>query len=99
MKKAVSVCIASVAPNALNQVVVEELGQIFPQQSIRFICTEDNHEIITDSNHKFIFKINRKKPEELGVDRWLAMLGLKRASSKKKTEECFSFYLLVLRLC
>ena len=57
MKKAVSVCIASVAPNALNKLVVEELGQIFPQQSIRFICTEDNHEIVTDSNHKFILKL------------------------------------------
>ena len=72
-----SVCIASVAPNALNKLVVEELGQIFSQQSIRFICTENNHEIVTDSNHKFIFKINRKNPEELGVDRWLAMLGLR----------------------
>ena len=60
MKRAVSVCIASVAPNALNKLVIEELGQIFPQQSIRFICTEDNHEIVTDSNHKFILKLIEK---------------------------------------
>ena len=89
MKKAVSVCIASVAPNALNKLVVEELGQIFPQQSIRFICTEDNHEIVTDSNHKFIFKINRKNPEELGVDRWLAMLGLREHIVRKKLKSAF----------
>ena len=84
MKKKVSVCIASVAPNALNKLVVEELGQIFPQKSIRFICPEDNHEIVTDSNHKFIFKINRKNPEALGVDRWLAMLGQREHIVRKK---------------
>ena len=89
MEKAVSVCIASVAPNALNKLVVEELGQIFPQQSIRFICTEDNHEIVTDSNHTFIFKINRKNPEELGVDRWLAMLGLREHIARKKLKSAF----------
>ena len=89
MKKAVSVCIASVSPNALNKLVVEELGQIFPQQSIRFICTEDNHEVVTDSNHKFIFKINRKSPEELGVDRWLAMIGLREHIVRKKLESAF----------
>jgi len=89
MKKEVSVCIASVAPNALNKLVVEELGQIFPQQSIRFICTEDNHEIVTDSNHKFIFKINRKNPKELGVDRWLAMLGLREHIVRKKLQSAF----------
>ncbi len=89
MKKAVSVCIASVAPDALNKLLVEELGQIFPQQSIRFICTEDNHEIVTDSNHKFIFTINRKNPEELGVDRWLAMLGLREHIVRKKLKSAF----------
>ena len=89
MKKAVSVCIASVAPNALNKLVVEELGQIFPQQSIRFICTEDNHEIVSDSNHKFIFKINRKNPEKLGVDRWLAMLGLREQIVRKKLKSAY----------
>ena len=88
-KKAVSVCIASVAPNALNKLVVEELSQILPLQSIRFISTEDNHEIVTDSNHKFIFKINRKNPEELGVDRWLAMLGLREHIVRKKLQSAF----------
>ena len=89
MKEAVSVCIASVAPNEFNKLIVEELGQIFPQQCIRFICTEDNHEIVTNSNHKFIFKINRKNPEELGVDRWLAMLGLREHIVRKKLQSAF----------
>ena len=84
MQEAVSVYIASVAPKALNQVIANELARIFPIQNIRFIWTEDNHEIITGFNHKLIFKINRKNPKSLGVDRWLAMIGLKEHLAKKK---------------
>ena len=89
MQETANVSIASVAPNALNEVVANELGKIFPQQNIRFVCTEDNHEIITGSNHKFVFKINRENPQSLGVDRWLAMIGLREYLPKKKTKTVF----------
>lgn len=89
MQKAATVHIASVAPNALNEVVVNELSRIFPQQNIRFVCTEDNHEIITGSNHKLVFKINRENPQSLGVDRWLAMIGLREYLEKKKMKTVF----------
>ena len=89
MQKAASVSIASVAPNALNKVVANELARIFPQQNIRFVCTEDNHEIITGSNHKLVFKINRENPQSLGVDRWLAMIGLREYIAKKKIKTVF----------
>ena len=89
MQKAATVHIASVAPNALNELVANELSRIFPQQNIRFVCTEDNHEIITGSNHKLVFKINRENPESLGVDRWLAMIGLREYIPKKKTKTVF----------
>ena len=89
MQETASVSIASVAPNALNEVVANELARIFPQQNIRFVWTEDNHEIITGSNHKFVFKINRENPQSLGVDRWLAMIGLREYIPKKKTKTVF----------
>ena len=89
MQKATTVHVASVAPTALNEVVANELARIFPQQNIRFVCTEDNHEIITGSNHKLVFKINRENPESLGVDRWLAMIGLREYIPKKKTKTVF----------
>ena len=89
MQKAATVHIASVAPNALNEVVANELSRIFPQQNIRFVCTENNHEIITGSNHKLVFKINRKNPQSLGVDRWLAMIGLREYLEKKKIKTVF----------
>ena len=83
MQKAATVHIASVAPNALNELVANELSRIFPQQNIRFVCTEDNHQIITSSNNKLVFKINRENPQLLGVDRWLAMIGLREYLEKK----------------
>lgn len=89
MQETASVSIASVAPNALNEVVANELSRIFPQQNIRFVFTEDNHEIITGSNHKLVFKINRENPQSLGVDRWLAMIGLREYIAKKKTKTVF----------
>jgi len=89
MQKAANVHIASVAPNALNEVVANELSKIFPQQNIRFVYTEDNHEITTGSNHKLVFKINRENPHSLGVDRWLAMIGLREYLEKKKIKTVF----------
>ena len=89
MQEAANVTIASVAPNALNEVIAIELARIFPQQNIRFVCTEDNHEIITGPNHKLVFKINRENPQSLGVDRWLAMIGLREYIPKKKTKTVF----------
>ena len=84
MQEATSVYIASVAPKALNQVIANELAKIFPQQNISFIWTANNHKIIIDPNHELIFKINRKNPKSLGVDRWLAMIGLREHLAKKK---------------
>ena len=89
MQKAATVQIASVAPKALNQVISSELAGIFPQQNISFIWTKDNHEIITRSNHRLVFKINRKNPRSLGVDRWLAMIGLREYLDKKKINTVF----------
>jgi len=89
MQKAVTVYIASVAPKALNQVIFHELSRIFPQQNISFIWTKDNHEIITGPNHKLVFKINRKNPRSLGVDRWLAMIGLGVHLEKKQINTVF----------
>ena len=89
MQETASVSIASVAPDALNKVVANELARIFPQQNIRFVCTEDNYEIITGSNHKLVFKINRENPQSLGVDRWLAMIGLREYIAKKKIKTVF----------
>ena len=89
MQKAATVHIASVSPNVLNEVIANELSRIFRQQNIRFVCTEDNHEIITGSNHKLVFKINRENPQSLGVDRWLAMIGLREYIPKKKTKTVF----------
>ena len=89
MQETANVSIASVAPNALNKVVANELARIFPQQNIHFVCTEDNHEIITGSNHKLVFKINRKNLQSLGVDRWLAMIGLREYLAKKKIKTVF----------
>ena len=89
MRENASVSIASVAPNALNEVVAEELGTVFPQQNIRFVRTENNHEIITGSNNKLVFKINRENPKALGVDRWLAMIGLIEYLAKKKINTVF----------
>ena len=89
MREVANVSIASVAPNALNKVVAHELARIFPQRNIRFVCTEDHHEIITGSNHKLVFKINRENPQSLGVDRWLAMIGLREYLEKKKIKTVF----------
>ena len=91
MQEAATVFVASVAPKALNQIIAKELARIFSQQHIHFIWTKNNHEIITSHNHKLVFKINRKNPNSLGVDRWLAMIGIGEYITKKKLN---TFYIL-----
>ena len=89
LQKIVKVYMASVNPRIINKLINCELKEIFLLENFYPITTQDNKKIILSENHKIVFKINRDKPEELGVDRWLAMLGLTERLMRKNYDDAF----------
>jgi len=70
------VYISSVANERMYSIIEKQLKEIFTPKNIHKITVRNNQELLSKSQKNFLFKINRHSPTELGVDRWLAMIGL-----------------------